>query len=288
LRIWAFYALLACFAWGTTPIAVKLLLPFMTPMAIGFYRFLIASLILAILLILTGRARMIRATVSGRGLIHYVVLGLLGALAFTALFFIGVQFTTAGKASLLVSANPIVTVVLAHIFLGERTSARMMAWTLLGFLGVFLVLIGDLQTLLGGNFLGDLLSLGAGISWAAFSVAGKDWTRNHEPSVSTSLVIFLGAVLMAPLNLVTSSLGLPLSVYELALLLYLGAFTAAAAYLLWIKALKLAGPSSVGVFQFTVPLVTMVLDIAILGEAVDTLTVGGFILVAASIYQTLR
>jgi len=288
LRTWAFYALLACFAWGTTPIAVKLLLPFMTPMAIAFHRFLIASLILAVLLILTGRARTIRAALSGRGLIHYAVLSLLGALAFTALFFIGVQFTTAGKASLLVSANPIITVVLAHIFLGERTNARMISWTLLGFLGVFLVLIGDLQTLLGGNFLGDLLSLGAGVSWAAFSVAGKNWTRNHEPSVSTSLVIFLGVVLMSPLNLVTSSLELPLSAYELTLLLYLGAFTAAAAYLLWIKALTLAGASSVGSFQFTVPLVTMLLDTAILGEAIDTWTVAGFLFVAASIYQTLR
>jgi len=263
----------------------------MSALAIGFYRFLIASVIFAVFLVLTRRIHAIRAAASGWGLIRYSVLGFVGILVNTSFLFLGVQLTTASNASLLVSANPIVIVVLAHFFLGEKMNMKKMLSVLLGFVGVFLVLAGgkDPSTFLyGEGFLGDILSFGAGVAWAIFSVAGKKWMLNHEAYTSTSLVIFLGLMFMLPLNVATHSLELPVPTFELVLLLYLGAFTVVAAYFLWIKALMLADASKVGVFQFIIPLVTLLLATVILGETVDIWIISGFLLIASSIYLTLR
>jgi len=157
--------------------------------------------------------------------------------------------------------------------------------------GIFLVIVGgkDPSTILySGEFLGDILAFGAGVSWAMFSVAGKKWTSHHESYASTSLIIFLGLMLMLPLNVTTQSLVLPLSTFEVMLLLYIGVFPGAAAFFLWVKALTLADASKVGVFQFTMPMVTLLLATAILGETVDIWIISGFILIASSIYLTLR
>jgi drug/metabolite transporter (DMT)-like permease len=263
----------------------------MSPLAVGFYRFLIAAVILAAFLAFTRRVHAVRTAASGWGFMRYTILGFVGILVFTASFFLGIQFTTAGKASLLVNTNPILIVVLAHFFLKERVNVKIMSWVLLGFGGVFLVIVGgkDLSTLLySGGFLGDILAFGAGVSWAIFSVAGKKWTLNHEAYTSTSLIIFLGLACMFPLNAATHSLDLSPSAYNLALLLYLGVFTVVAAYFLWMKALMLADASKVGVFQFAIPLVTLLLAAVILGEAVDIWTISGFLLIASSICLTLR
>jgi len=263
----------------------------MPALASGFYRCAIAAIIFAVFLVATGRIHAIRTMISGRGLTRYAILGFLGVTAFTAFFFIGIQFTTAGKANLLACTNPILIAVLAHFFLREKMTLKMISWILLGFVGVFLVIVGgkDPSTILySGEFLGDILAFGAGVSWAMFSVAGKKWTSNHEAYASTSTIIFLGLILMLPLNAATNTLKLPTSTYDLTLLLYIGAFTAAAAYFLWIKALTLADASKVGVFQFTMPLWTLLLAAAILGETVDIWIISGFILIASSIYLTLR
>jgi len=222
---------------------------------------------------------------------RYAILGFLGVTVFTVFFFTGVQFTTAGKASLLVNTNPIIIAILAHFFLGEKMNVKMISWVLLGFTGVFLVIVGgkDPSTILhSGGFLGDILALGAGVSWAMFTVAGKKWTMNHEAYSSTSLVIFLGLMFLFPLNAATHTLQMPLSTYQLMLILYLGAFTAVVAFFAWIKALTLADASKVGVFQFTIPLMTLLLAAVILGETVDIWIVSGFVLIASSIYLTLR
>ncbi|MFQ5762301.1 MAG: DMT family transporter, partial [Candidatus Bathyarchaeia archaeon] len=286
MRSWAIYAFLACFIWGTSPIVAKLLFPTMPPLGVGFYRYLIGAPLLGLFLASTRR-NVARDAVRKVALYKYLVLGFLGVPVFTSLFYVGVELTTAGKASLIYSANPIILIFLSSIFLHEKLNMRIVGLATLGFLGVFLVITGGInpaEIVMSGAFMGDMLALGAGMSWAVFSVAGKAWIREIDSYASTAIIVALGSMLMFPIAAAAGGLGFQVAVYELLLMLYLGVFTVALAYLFWIKALASAGVSRLGIFQFVIPAVSVALGAVVLGEAVEVWILLGFILLSASVY----
>ncbi|WP_232699793.1 DMT family transporter [Brevibacillus daliensis] len=68
----------------------------------------------------------------------------------------GMQMTTAGNASLILALNPLVTAILAAIFLRESIHLRKIIGVILGFSGVLLVVGGSTHTDMNSN-IGDVI-----------------------------------------------------------------------------------------------------------------------------------
>jgi drug/metabolite transporter (DMT)-like permease len=101
--------------------------------------------------------------------------GLLGNTCYQVLFAIGLDLTTSAISSLLIGTIPIWTALLAMALGWERISTRTWVGIALAFGGVVLVTLGSPQ----GNsstqdlLVGNLLTLGAAICWAGYTVFSK-------------------------------------------------------------------------------------------------------------------
>ncbi len=88
-----------------------------------------------------------------------LALGAIAVAAFNSLIYLGVQYTTALNASLVLSVIPVVTVAASWILLRERAGPRMVVGLVAGLVGVLIIIArGDLGILATLDFnSGDLL-----------------------------------------------------------------------------------------------------------------------------------
>jgi drug/metabolite transporter (DMT)-like permease len=198
-----------------------------------------------------------------------VLLALLGNTLFHALMVTGVHHTSPAHAAVLVAFSPLFAVLLARVLLGEPLGARRLS-------GIGLALVGVVVIVTRGgagtpSWLGDLLSLGASLAWALYTVIGKPVLARASPLAVTTWATFLGALLLLPL-------GLPglrevrwgeLSLGRWLLVGYLSAGTIALANLLWYWALARAATARVVTFSYLIPVVATAIAVAAGQEALS-------------------
>ena len=79
------------------------------------------------------------------------------------LIFVGLDFTSVARSTLLVNTMPFWMLVGGHLFLGERVTVRKFAGLLLAFGGLVLIFSDKLSQPGPEAMIGDLMSLGAGL-----------------------------------------------------------------------------------------------------------------------------
>jgi drug/metabolite transporter (DMT)-like permease len=174
----------------------------------------------------------------------------------------GVHHTTPAHAAVLVAFSPLFAVLLARVLLGEPLGARRLGALGLALAGVVLIVTrGDAGT---ASWLGDLLSLGASLAWALYTVIGKPVLTRATPLAVTTWATLLGAIPLLPLGL--PGLGdvrwTELSIGQWLLLGYLSAGTIALANLLWYWALARAATARVVAFSYLIPVLATAIALA--------------------------
>jgi DME family drug/metabolite transporter len=157
--------------------------------------------------------------------------------------FLGQQLTTPGAASLMVNAGNLAVPLFAWMVHGERVRGVKAPALALGALGVALVGTGgDLASLAGSAFVGNVLALAAGLSFALVIVLNKAAVGSeatHDARGLASLVAWISgltALLGLPGALLLGHGALPAQAWEAAA--YTGLFCTVAAFLLWSLALQ--------------------------------------------------
>jgi drug/metabolite transporter (DMT)-like permease len=184
-----------------------------------------------------------------------VLLGLFGNTLFHSLLVMGVHRTSPGHAAILVALSPVLATLLARLLYGEPVGARRMGGIALGFVGVALIVMrGGHGT---ASTLGDLLSLGASLSWALYTVVGKRLLARATPLAVTTWATLIGVVPLLPFGLpgLRDVRWSALTTGQWLLLAYLSAGTIALANLLWYRALARTATARVVPFSFLVPLI---------------------------------
>lgn len=155
--------LLLSLLWGANMGAIKLASQEMSPLFMAGLRSLVASLCLWVWMRRRGLA-----VFPAPGLFwHGLAVGLLFGGEFACIY-VGINHTLASRTVLLVYTAPFFVALGAHWWLkGDRLSTAKALGLLLAFAGVGLLFVGQWEVLLGGQLLGDGLSLLAGLLWAA-------------------------------------------------------------------------------------------------------------------------
>jgi drug/metabolite transporter (DMT)-like permease len=268
--------------WAGSYIAVKRAQAVIPPLPLATFRCLGAAVVLGTALFVVRR-RIPR--LSSPEWATIVLLGLTGGTAFQLCLVGGLAFTTPAHSALLTCLSPVFTVLLAVAWLGEPLGARRAAGILVAFGGVTLIIARDASLTGGGSVVGDLLSLGAGLAWAVYSVAGKPLLARHRAVDVTALSTIVGAI---PLL----ALGMPglaavdwgaLGPRMWLLLVYLSAITLGVGSLLWFWALARAATARVVVFTYLTPVVAAALSVSLGDEALTATLVAGAVTVVGGV-----
>jgi DME family drug/metabolite transporter len=259
----AWLIIAAAALWGTTGTAQALAPAEAQPLAIGALRLAVAGLALLANLIARGTALPARGLPVGKVLLASACMA-----AYQILFFAGIKATGVAVGTVVgIGSAPVITGLLAFLFLGERPGWRWFAATGMAVLGCGL-LIGARKEMTVDP-VGLLLAVGAGAAYATFSLACKDLLRRQPVEVVMAVVFGLGALVLVPL-LFSQNLAWAAQPRGIAVLLWLGLMATALAYLLFGAGLRRTALSTAVTLSLAEPLTAGLLGIFFLGERLVT------------------
>jgi len=269
---------LAGFLWGTSFPAIKVGLRYMDAYTFAFLRFLVASLIMLSVLLLTKNFNF---KFNKKRLILF--LGVTNGLAYL-LQYIGMVFTTASKSSLFINLSAVWVALLSPMVLKERLGGRKVGGVMVSLLGVFLMTTNlDFSSLSQGAVLGDLLVIGAGVIWAFFMVYNKPLVKESSNIVQsmTWLLLFTLLPLLPTASFSASNFfSLPLEAWLA--IFYTAILCWVIPYYLWLKGLKHISAVTSGVVLLTEVIVAVAIATLALGEVLTVASGVGalFIMIA--------
>lgn len=273
-----------CLLWASAFSVAKLAIADCPPLLALTARFLLAALVML------GGAVAYRVpwNLSRRDIFVYAALGIANQAAYLGLSYVGIESVSSGLAALVISANPVLTAVLAAVFLNERMSWRKVAGLLLGIGGVaFIVegrLTGGVDHGVGIAFMiAALVSLvGGTVLYKALAPAGGLWIGNGVQSLSAGLATLPFAFSFESVADVVPSWRL------LASLAYLALCVSIFAYVIWFHLLKVSGATTASSYHFLMPPLGMLFGWLLLGEHVALRDLVGIVPVAIGIYLVTR
>src|SRR4051812_10487464 len=209
-----------------------------------------------------------------------VLAGAAGVAGYQLTFFAAVADTGVAVGTVVaLGSGPVFAGVLARGVHHEPLTRRGTVATSLAVAGV--AVLGGAGGGAGGSAPRVLLALGAGLSYAVYTVAAKGLlTSGHAPEAVMARLFGLGGLALLPV-LALSDPGDLASPGGVALAVYLGAVPTALAYVLFARGLRHLPAGEVATLTLAEPLTAAALGAIVLGERPGAIALVGFALVLA-------
>lgn len=280
---------MACL-WGATWPAGRVVAQSMPPLAGACLRFLLAILVLLPWMYRNGGFKEIKNWSIQRWM-GMALAGFIGVFGYASLFLMGLQHLPAGKAALLITLNPVVTLLLAAWLFKERINAVISLGMGMAMVGAVIVISqGQPMHLLQGQLgRGEWMILGCVACWVGYTLLGR-WVMNGVDALSaTAITASIGAFFLLCASLIFEGpSGLQAAFASGAkawgALLFLAFGATALAYSWFFDGVKLLGASAAAAYTTLVPVVGVAVSALLLRERLEmSLLVGGSLAVVGTI-----
>lgn len=277
-----------CLLWSLAFAVGRVGLTYAPPMTLLTLRFGLATTVAWALAWMSGEE-----WPRGKTLAALALVGLVNNALYLSLSYVGMGHVPSGLTAVVVSANPILTAVLASVVLEERLNPRKLFGLGLGVAGVALILrhrvaagvddaaqllwpIGALAALSGGAILfklmarrgaiatGGFAGLAVQLAAATLAMAGPAWTFEGGLSAIDATPIFWASLLFQ---------AIPASI---------------AAYWIWFRLLHVCSATAASAWHFLMPPLGLLFGWMLLGEKVLWVDLAGIVPVAIGIALVTR
>ncbi len=279
------YLVLSGICLGTMGIFVKLIGPDVSAFLLASIRILAAAGLILVFLASERRTKLLELR---HGDLHiFLLAGLFGVVFGFGFFVKALTLIPVTQAVFLVFIYPIVTAVLAKIFLDERLGKYTILALALSFLGIFFIYGQGLDVLSSAE--GSLYALTAGIGYSVFIVSMRYMEKKgHSFWDVVFWPLLLGGLMLLPLNLTETMVFLPYqdTVIWLAGIIFISTFLA---YIFYAEGLKTIQAKHATIVETLVePAVAIFLAWLILGEVIPQyIFLGGFLIIIANLIVRL-
>lgn len=272
--------------WGSTYLAIRVMVETMPPLLSGGARHVVAGLIIfGLLLLRSGRGafRLRRSELIGGA-----VVGLLLLLGGNGLVVLGEREVPSGLTALIIAIVPLCVVVLRWMF-REKVAMGTTLGVLAGFVGVAILIVPE-----GISGRVDVLSMlmivGASISWSLGTFVSKRLDMPHDPLASTGVQMLAGGLALVATGALTGETVQPqqFSLESMLSLGYLILFGSVLAYTAYTWVLIHASVSRVSTYAYVNPVVAVFLGWLLLHETVDLTMIIGAAVIIVSVYIVIR
>lgn len=211
----------------------------------------------------------------------------LGLLATTLTFgamFASPAYTGAGIGSVLGNTQPLIIIVLAALFLGEKFGLGKALALLLGLAGVTLLALPALLGQLGHNLNGAMLALGSSVSAAVASVTVKRLQPGKDLMSLTAWQLIAGSVVLLGLSAIFEPGGtITWTGGFVGILLFLALAGTALSTWLWFWLLQRTEAGRLSLYLFLVPVFGLLIATGGFGERLNALQAGGVALILLAV-----
>ena len=258
------YLLLASFLWGTSFIAGKFAFDGIDPILVTIIRFLIASFFWIPTFI-----KSFRFTKD-----VFYKLAAVSFLTYPATFllqFIGLSYTSASSAAIVIGVEPLVINIVGFLIWKETIKKPEFSASILALLGI-IIIIGMPNYI---NYFGCFLVFLSTIVVAFWVKISKNLMTRIPSKNYTAFTIIIGTILLFPFSFMVRDWDIQLTVPNSLALIYLGIGCSLMASWLWNKGLELVENNRGGLFLALEPLFGVLLGVIILNETMTIWTIIG-------------
>lgn len=259
--------------WSSAGIA-KIAIRALDPLTVVFLRFLVASIVILPFFLIEKR----KTHIQWRILLPLSLLSGLNA----ALYYIGLQTSSANAATIVYAGTPLITSLLAKRFIAEETHMKKLFGLFVGLAGVLMIImLPAIETgqRISGDVRGNLFYLLAVIVWAVYTTGSKKISTSvqQSPIILSSISIFMSCALFAAITGFTwkpyyAQVLIQPSIWLV--IVHLGVFVTAITLLLYQWTIKLSSATTASLTTYLQPVFSVVFNMMFLGEQLTA----GFIL----------
>ena len=270
-------------------VAARLAVFELEPLTITLLRYGVALVFLAVL----ARIRDIKLEAQPRHWVRLSLLGTFGILGYHYLFFISLRYTSVANTSIINAASPVITAVATALFTGERLKMRNYTGIALTLVGVLILICrGSMSQLLELSFAsGDLLMMGAVVSWVIYALLIQKMLRHYDGFALTWYATLSAVLILLPLSFWLEH---PLeqlqaiSQTSIWAIIYMGVCASGLGYLYYNRAIsRLGATKTSGVVYSVVPVLVAILAFIFFGESITAVMVASTLLIIFGLRQIL-
>lgn len=210
----------------------------------------------------------------------HVLYGLMGVVLFFSLQHMGLEFSPVHHVLLLQSLIPMTIALLYWMILKQPFSRSCWFGMAVAFFGVTLITLLNGHTNFSTSWTGDLLILLSVISFAFYTLLGRQHMRRYPASVSHLIGIILGLLFLLPSAIIECTIkGLPtLSMHDWFILAFLGILISGITLWLWQMSINIISPERVVFYLYLIPCFSLLFTF-VRGDTIYPLQWPGVILI---------
>lgn len=275
--------------WGSAyPVVKHLVTEGLPPFLVSYLRLLVSLLAATALLLAGGERPHLAELKSNFG--PLLAMALTGGVLFYGFMALGMQYTQAGKSTLINSMNPAIIVLLAHFILKEPLGWRRIAGVIVSLGGVVLSVAGgrsfDIRAM---QFVaGDLMFVGTALCWSTYTIVSRIYGRRISYRATLFWMFLLACLAALPFAVPTFGQLSQLTLSQWLWLLYLGVFPGGICFYIWNRGLVVIGTATCGMINSLLPVSAIVISILWLGEGLSWLQILGGALVILGVWQGIQ
>ncbi len=280
-----FFVVLTAFLFGTMEVALKLAGGEMDSFQLTFLRFMIGGLLLLPFAVFEMRKNQVKLVL--KDFLYLVYVGVVGIPISMLLFQLGVMHSNASTASVLISINPLFTMIFAHLMTEEKLKKNNVIVLLIGLLGIiFMIKPWDMQA--GNTVMGIILMLLAALFFGLYTVAGKISVQKMGIMAQTSISFISGSLVLLVIMLFLHKPIVAGVADHWILVAYISIFVTGLGYFCYFTAIKLSDATTGSIAFFLKPAIAPVMAVIFLGETILWNTYIGIGLILAASWLNIR
>lgn len=267
--------------WGFNVIAIKLLVTEFMPVTITAFRIFIAGLGVFLVLALMKNVRL-----PSKREFWFIMMGsLFNVVGHHYFLSVGLKYTSASNGGLILGLGPLLTTVLAMIFLGNSITRVRLAGITLGLIGVAFVVLKDGS--ISGISFGDLFVFLSIFSQAVSFIFISKISKSLDPRLMTGYMLVIGSVFLFIISLWIEPAGLKSlagSSIGIWVVFFASAFLATSfGHMGYNFAVGKIGAAESSIFINLNPLFALIGAVIFLGEKIIMTQIFGFLLILSGV-----
>ncbi len=264
--------------WAIEPIFAKLAYANSTVVQTSAFRAIFVTVV-ALIYALSTNGRNIKITRKEFSVIFYIAV--VGTLVADLLFYIALTRIPVLNAVLIGHLQPIFIILIGYFILKDEKHSKY------DYAGIFIMIIGALlvttQTLqnllvLKIGTVGDLLVVGATVSWATTGIVARKYLKTMNCGIITFYRFLIAAIFFSIYLLFRSELQFG-SINQIIIGIIVGI-----GYILYYEGLKRVKAAQAGALELSTPFFAALLGFLVLGELVTSMQIAGIIILCIGVY----
>ena len=279
-----FYAGVSIFCWSTVATTCKILLRELNNIQLLWANSLIAGLFLLVLNLFLGNFKKYE-NYTLKDYFIMVAIGIPSTIFYYMFYYAGTDILPASQAFIINYLWPIMSVIFACVILREKLTAKKLIAIFISFLGVIVVIGGDMNDFNGQMLIGALCCILGAVSYGLFTALNQKMNYNKSMTLMVSyLATFIFTTLV---NLINGDIFIP-GTHQMLGFVWNGIFTVAIANTFWVIALETGKTEKVSNLAYITPFLSLVWTSLFLNEEIKLNSLVGLVIIIAGILIQMK